>query len=362
MSDPVTRRNFVKGLSIGTVGGFLATQGLTSTVFKSAFIPEKEKKNVDIGECKSVKVTCLSETSWFNNKVQMGDFKKAGGGLVTQYDVKFTNSGVKDGYKGRNAGGAAHLVEIEFLDGTRKKILFDVGWNIDWMTHRFQQEGIDRMLKSKEINLLFITHDHYDHFWALQAAFQYQPDITMMIPNTFMKQSYQLLAGHKFPNPPIANNIPHKGKLIKHDQKKLYKLFPGVAAAVFGVPCGRGVYGEEVLIFNIKDKGIATVTGCCHMGLITLLEYIKYNIKGGERVYAVYGGLHVSPYEDWDPMNDDLVLNIHRYNVEKMGCNHCTGYITVEKMIANGLPVVKGTGQKKTKRDIYLGNGDVFLM
>ncbi len=362
MSDQVTRKNFIKGMSIGTVGGFFAAQGLTSTVFKSAFISKKEQNPVDIGQCKSVTVKCISETSWFNNKVQMGDFKKAGGGLVSQYDVKFSSTGVKDGYKGNNAGGSCHFLDVEFLDGSRKKILLDTGWNVEWMTHRYQQEGIDKLLKSRQVDLFFVSHDHYDHFWGIQAVFQHYPDITMMIPNTFMKRSYQLLSGYKFEKPPISNCIPHRGKLIKHDEGKMYKLYPGVAAAVFGVPCGRGVYGEQVLIFNVKDKGIATVTGCCHMGLITLMEWISSNIKGSEKLYAAYGGLHVSPYEDWDPLNDDLVRNLSKYKLEMLGCNHCTGYITVEKMIKQGLPVVKGSGKNKTKRDIYLGNGDTFVI
>jgi 7,8-dihydropterin-6-yl-methyl-4-(beta-D-ribofuranosyl)aminobenzene 5'-phosphate synthase len=347
-------------LSLGTIAGCLATTGVASTVFRRSFVPERASKNIDIGQCKSVKVTCISETSWFNNQVQMADFKKAGGALVSQYDVKFTSTGVKDGYKGDNAGGYSSVVDIEFLDGSRKKILLDTGWNVAWMTHRFAQERVDRMLRSKEIDLLFVSHDHYDHFWGIQATLQHQPDITIMIPDTFMKQSHALLAGASFPNPPIANTIPHTGKLIRHQKGKLYPLFPGVATAVFGVPCGRGVYGEEVLIFNLKDKGIATVTGCCHMGLITLLEYIKQNIQGGSSVYGVYGGLHVSPYEDWDPQNDDLVLNIPRYKVQRIGCNHCTGYITVEKMLTIGIPVIKGSARNLTKRDIYLGNGDTI--
>ena len=97
------------------------------------------------------------------------------------------------------------------------------------------------------------------------------------------------------------------------------------------------------------------------MGIITLMEYTKANFKGGDKIYGVYGGLHVSPYDNWNPQNDDLVLSINSYKVEKLGCNHCTGYITAEKMIAAGVPVVKGTGKNLTKRDIYLGNGDVLV-
>ncbi|PKM86944.1 MAG: MBL fold metallo-hydrolase [Firmicutes bacterium HGW-Firmicutes-12] len=355
------RRDFIKGMAAGTVAGFFATKGVTSSLFRSALVPAKNRQETDIGELKGITVKCISETSWFDNNTQMADFKKAGGSLVTQYDVEFSRSGVPNSYDGTNAGGYSTLIEFEFLDGSRKKILLDTGWNVDWMTHRFKEEGVDKMLENGEIEYLVVSHDHYDHFWGIEAVLQYNPDIKIMIPDSFMENSYKLLAGGSFPKPPISNSVPHTGQLVKHDLKKVYPLFPGVAAVTFDCPCGRGVRGEQVLVCNIKDKGITTISGCCHMGIITLMEYTKANFKGGDKIYGVYGGLHVSPYDNWNPQNDDLVLSINNYNVQKLGCNHCTGYITAEKMIAAGVPVVKGSGKNLTKRDIYLGNGDVLV-
>jgi 7,8-dihydropterin-6-yl-methyl-4-(beta-D-ribofuranosyl)aminobenzene 5'-phosphate synthase len=362
MLGKMDRSNFLKGMAVGTVAGFFATQGLSASVFRSSLVPTKAKKSINIGELKAIRIKTISETSWFDNYVQQNDFKKAGGSLVSQYDVAFTSSGVAAGYKGNNAGGYSSLIEFEFLDGSKKKILMDTGWNVEWMSKRYEEEGIDKMLRNNEIEALFITHDHYDHFWGLEAAFKYKPDIPMMIPNSFMPDSYKLIAGGDFPKPPIKNSVPHTGKLIKHDLNKIYPLYPGVAVATFNCPCGRGVAGEQVFVCNVAGKGVATITGCCHMGLITLLEYVKNNIRGGDKVYGVYGGLHISPYDDWNPQNDDLVRTIKNYKVERLGCNHCTGYITVEKMISAGVPVIKGTAKNKTKRDIYLGNGDTMIL
>lgn len=362
MTSNITRGNFLKGMAVGTVAGFFASQGISSTIFRSYLVPEKKRKSIDIGELKGITIKTISETSWFDNYVQQNDFKKAGGSLVSQYDVAFSTKGVEAGYQGNNAGGYSSLMEFEFMDGSKKKLLLDTGWNVDWMTRRYREEGIDRMLRNNEIDVLFISHDHYDHYWGIEAAFKFKPDITMMIPNSFMEDSYKLMSGGNFPKPPIKNSIPFTGKLIKHDLKKIYPLYPGVAAVTFACPCGRGVWGEQVLVCNVAGKGVATITGCCHMGLITLLEYIKNNMKGGDKVYGVYGGLHISPYDDWNPQNDDLVRTIRNYKVERLACNHCTGYITVEKMIAAGVPVVKGTARNKTRRDIYLGNGDTMIL
>lgn len=83
----VSRRNFLKGLAIGGTAGYFAMAGVTSTVMKDMFLPDEPVGSDDIGECKSVKVTVVSETSWFNNSVLVNDMMKAGGLLVNQYII-----------------------------------------------------------------------------------------------------------------------------------------------------------------------------------------------------------------------------------------------------------------------------------
>ncbi|MGN0838851.1 MAG: MBL fold metallo-hydrolase [Pyramidobacter sp.] len=356
--NEMNRRDFLKGLSVGAIGAFLTSGGIASTILREKLLPKHKGPDIDIGALKGIHVKCISETSWFDNYVQQQDFKKAGGSLVQQYDVKFTHTGVKEGFDGDNAGGYSALVEFEFLNGDKKKILLDTGWNNKWMTKRFEEEGVDQMLRSGEIDTLVISHDHYDHFWGIQTTLQWNPKIKLIIPNSFREESYQLLKGADFPKPPVSNTIPYQGELTQYPLKQVNKIFPGVSYVTFACPCGRGVYGEGVLVCNVEGKGLVTISGCCHMGLLTLLNFTKNNFKGGDKIYGVYGGLHISPYDNWNPANDDLVRSIKSYNVEKLGANHCTGYITVEKMIAAGVPVIKGTARNKTKRDLYLGNGD----
>lgn len=70
------------------------------------------------------------------------------------------------------------------------------------------------------------------------------------------------------------NDVPHRGELVLtkaegKDGTGLYPLMPGVAAKMFDVPILLRVRGENVLYFNVKDKGIVTVTGCCHPGILS---------------------------------------------------------------------------------------------
>ncbi len=47
-----------------------------------------------------------------------------------------------------------------------------------------------------------------------------------------------------------------------------------------------------------------------------------------------------------------------KYNFQKVACNHCTGEVAVKRMIELGYPVVRGSGSRGSKSDLYVGNGD----
>lgn len=358
MEKEFSRRSFIKGMALGTLTGYFAAAALSSTVFKNQLLPKEKLDLTDIGQIKGLKLKVISETSWYDNNVFLNDVKGAGGLLVNQYEIPWTCVGVGAGYMGSNLGGFATYIEAELLDGHVIKILLDTGWNPAWMEKRFREEGIAEKLAKKEIDFMVSSHEHIDHFFGIEATTKLYPDIPMYVPKGFYPEGFDLLKGKSFPKARVKNDYPHKGKVTVLDSKKVNVLYPGIALMTFDVPIILRVFGEQAFIFNVKDKGLVLVTGCCHMGIISYLEAVRKKILGGEKVYAVQGGLHISPFEDWDPQYDDLILAFNKYGVQKIGCNHCTGYITAEKMIKAGLPIVKGTARHMSKRDIYLGNGD----
>lgn len=73
------RREFMKGAALGVGAGVLGSMGLYSySPLRRAFLPEVKRGTADIGVCKSVKVTNISETSWFDNGIFMNDVTGAG--------------------------------------------------------------------------------------------------------------------------------------------------------------------------------------------------------------------------------------------------------------------------------------------
>ncbi len=202
------------------------------------------------------------------------------------------------------------------------------------------------MLANREIDFFISSHEHFDHFWGLPVTLKYYPDITIYAPDTFYPEGRQYIT-----------DAGHRGKVVW--TKGITKLFPGAALYTFPVPIICRVFGEHSLFFNVKDKGLVLVTGCCHQGIIQFASAARKDIKFS-KLYGIYGGLHISPFEDWDPKYDDLVIAFRDYGFDRMGCNHCTGIVTARKFVDAGYPVVKGTARFRSKDTAYLGNGDTI--
>lgn len=376
----MSRRDFFKGVAMGSLGGAFLAMGVYSySPWRKAFFPAEKREMADIGTCKSVKVTNISETSWFTNADLMGDIKGAGGLLVDQYSYNWPpfgdGSGLGNGSYAKgikkikdllphdlekawaiteklsvhpeNAGGFSCLIEVEELNGKRHKYLLDSGWSYKWMDECFKREGIDQMLKNREIEAILISHEHFDHYWGIPVTYKYDPTITTYIPDTFYPEGLQYL-----------KDAGHTGKVIKVPSG-LKSILPGFATYVFGIPIICRVYGEQSLYFNVKDHGLVSVTGCCHQGIIQFAETAYKKIQyEKDQLYGIYGGLHISPFEDWDPKYDDLVISLGKYGFQKVGCNHCTGILCAKKFIESGYPVIEGTARFRSKDKVYLGNGD----
>lgn len=354
------RREFLK--SLAATGCMVAASGATGTLIKEAQAAKKTK----MGEIKSLKVDVLSETSWFDNAQMVKNISDYGGANTNQYDIPWNWD---------NAGGYSALLTITQLDGTEKKILLDSGWNTEWMDYIWEMNNIPEMLKSGEIEFMILSHWHLDHYWGIESTLKHKPDITIYAPETHFPEDMKLLKGGKLTAKNkegedvllCKNDTPHSGKLILcnpdgEDGSGQYSLMPGVAMRMFDVPILLRTRGENILYFNVKDKGIVSVTGCAHPGILSILSWARQNIDN-YKPYGCYGGLHISVFENWEPRFDDLIKGFKGFGLSKVGCNHCTGWVWAEKAAASGIPIIKGTNkfQSYKKQSAAAGASNVFL-
>lgn len=388
----VTRRQFLKAVVAGSAVGFfggMCLSGLTPPIFEK-MIPAKPRGTYTFGQVDKLRITCISETSWFMNDTFMKDIMKAGGLLVNQYEIPWSVSGIAGGWSpenpdlGSNEGGYSALIETWGPGDTYHRWLLDWGWNQEWMEYIYGQVPAptkdvpeNRKIKGsildlikagkKGIEFIIISHEHIDHYWGMDTVLKYYPDVEVWVPGTMYPESWEMLKGvpkGKFKAPYAWNEHPHRGKVsVTEKPGQPYKIYDGLCVVLFDVPIILRVRGENIPYCWVKDYGIVTITGCTHPGIISELEYAIRTFKDvdyGKNIGGVYGGLHISPFEEWDPDKDDLVLALPKYGAHSIGANHCTGYITVGKMIEAGLPVVGGHALLKTKKDWYLGNSDQF--
>ena len=338
------RREFMKTVAVGG-----AAFSLASALWPSP-LPAESGQGADIGQCKSVKITSVSEVGWWDTNKLISELKAGGG--PKECDQWTTT------WDPNNGAGSCSLIEVESLDGNVKRILLDTGWNPTYMTWRYQMTGVDKLLEQGKIDYLVISHEHLDHFWGLEATLRHAPKVTMVIPSTFTPQAGEFIAGKSFSEANAKNTIKHQGELMVMSPDGVHKLFEGAGLAVFEVPIILKIKGEQSLFFNVKDNGLVLVTGCCHQNILTFADFARDKVKGGDRLYGLYGGLHIAPFGKLGEQQEGWVRGMAKYDFQKVASNHCTGLPAVELMKELGYPVVGGRGCEGSVSDLYVGNGD----
>ncbi len=326
---------------------------------------------LNIGAVRSLKIDVLSETGWFDDARFKQDMADYGGAAQSQYRVAWDP---------QNAGGYAALLTLTSLDGDERKILLDTGWNTDWMDYVFARHGVDHMLERGEIDFMVLSHWHLDHYWGIESTLKHNPRLTLYAPATWSEKDRFLLAGNGSIETVdregkavsvCRSSVLHEGDLILtsaegEDGGGIYRLMPGVALKMFDASMLLQVRGENVLYVNVEGKGIVTVTGCGHPGIMNLLGFAKDRFAA-PGLYGCYGGLHLSIFDCWKPEFDAIIEDVKQLGMAKMGCNHCTGRMWAEKAATHGVPIIKGTDTYLSypKRSAhakgshaFLGNGD----
>lgn len=301
---------------------------------------------IDIGRLKGLRILCVSETGWRDTPTLLEDLRAAGGKNVDQYALRWPPLG---DLHPENAAGSSALIEARGEDDRVRRLLFDTGWSTDWMDQRFREEGIDRMLARGEIEALVISHEHFDHFWGIRSTLRHRPDIPIYVPEGFRPEGFDFIAG-----------AGHTGRVEVVPPGAPLGLMPGLAVVAFPMETLGQVRGENVLYARVAGRGMNMVTGCGHGGVLELLEYARRNLEGGDTIYSVYGGLHISPFEEWDDEREEVIRSLAKIGIRRVGCNHCTGEKAVRKMIDAGMPVARGTARFGSKTDLFLGNGDAL--
>jgi len=143
-----------------------------------------------------------------------------------------------------------------FVETGDRKILFDTGANGSILLSNMEQLGI----APKDVEDVFISHDHFDHTGGLSAFLDRNPEVTVWVPHSF-------------------RGVKGAKKVVEVDRAQ--KLDEGIYST-------GELDGIEQSLCLETPKGIFIVAGCSHP---PLKQIIGAASQFG-RVYGILGGLH----------------------------------------------------------------------
>ena len=159
-----------------------------------------------------------------------------------------------------------------FIQTKEKNILFDTGWDGDILISNMELLGID----PKDIDLVVISHSHWDHCGGLARLLNLNPNLKIYIPHSFSKH--------------LKEEI--KKRNDTYEIRKPSEICPGVYTT--GEIEGSLLIGktrisikEQSLIIS-TIKGLVVITGCAHSGINKILN--SANKLG--KIYGLMGGFH----------------------------------------------------------------------
>jgi 7,8-dihydropterin-6-yl-methyl-4-(beta-D-ribofuranosyl)aminobenzene 5'-phosphate synthase len=177
-----------------------------------------------------------------------------------------------------------------FIQTKEKNILFDTGWDGDILISNMKLLGIN----PKDIDLVVISHSHWDHCGGLARLLNLNTNLKTNIPHSFSKH--------------LKEEIKKRSDLYEISES--IEICPKVytTGEIEGsLPTGkiRTSIKEQSLIISTV-KGLVVVTGCAHSGINKILN--SANKLG--KVYGLLGGFH--DFEEYNLLKDiSLIVPTH---------------------------------------------------
>lgn len=232
--------------------------------------------------------------------------------------------------------GLSIFLELGF-GPERMKLLLDTGASSEVMLHNADALGLDL----SEIDLICLSHGHYDHTGGLMGILQRAEDRVCILahPDIFAPK-LKARPSLKFIGPPFSRTELEAAGAIMLDCRgpvivtsgvtttgevpriETFEKVEGFWTVKDGQYCRDEIPDDQALAIDLPGKGLVVITGCAHAGIINTIRHAQ-KITGVEELYALIGGFHLMGADD--ERIDNTAEALQRLDPAIVRPGHCTG-------------------------------------
>jgi 7,8-dihydropterin-6-yl-methyl-4-(beta-D-ribofuranosyl)aminobenzene 5'-phosphate synthase len=249
--------------------------------------------------------------------------------------------------------GFSMLIRV-FKGGKSNSVLFDTGSSPDGVVTNAERMG----LNLREIECIILSHGHYDHFGGMLATSKAvnKDNLPIIVHEDMFKTRGVANSDgtiRKHPEFPKENQVrparyvkTKQPCLIADDMILVTGEIPRKTDFEKGFPQHQvfdggkwqpdpWIWDDRAIVINIRQKGLAIISGCAHAGIINTTLYAQ-KITGVNDVQAIIGGFHLAGKES-EPRINQTVEKLKLLNPKLLVPSHCTGWRGIYA-IAGALP------------------------